>query len=308
MRSRARSPFAARRYRSRCIVRSSARRSAPGGAACGPSGTGWQHRRRSRPDRRRLNRHRSPGRRRSAAVSTSAATISRRSSVARISHTRATINGNSPPALWSTMTITAAQANDHRKNGTGPTCTPPATSAHGTSPSTAARTVVPTTRRSRRSPRARRPPRSTPARAWSAAPPPRRARCRPPCRPPYAASRRRSRDHRTVPTGPSSRRPGIHPSSGTGRRTDRGPMPTTAAGRTIGARPPSPGGDAHQEVTMLTRLGHFTVRRRRLVLSFTVLFMLVGAVIGTRPRSVCSRAAGSRTRPRKAPGRATAQW
>ncbi len=33
---------------------------------------------------------------------------------------------------------------------------------------------------------------------------------------------------------------------------------------------------------MLTRLGHFTVRRRRLVLSFTVLFMLVGAVIGTR--------------------------
>ena len=33
---------------------------------------------------------------------------------------------------------------------------------------------------------------------------------------------------------------------------------------------------------MLTRLGHFTVRRRRLVLSLTVLFMLVGAVIGTR--------------------------
>ena len=33
---------------------------------------------------------------------------------------------------------------------------------------------------------------------------------------------------------------------------------------------------------MLTRLGHFTVRRRRLVLSFTVLFMVVAAVLGTR--------------------------
>ena len=74
----------------------------------------------------------------SAAVATSAATIRRRSSVARITHTRATINGNSPPALSSTMTITAAQANDHRKNGTGATCTPPATNAHGTSPSSAA--------------------------------------------------------------------------------------------------------------------------------------------------------------------------
>ena len=33
---------------------------------------------------------------------------------------------------------------------------------------------------------------------------------------------------------------------------------------------------------MLTRLGRFTVRRRRLVLSFTVLFMVVAAVLGTR--------------------------
>ena len=33
---------------------------------------------------------------------------------------------------------------------------------------------------------------------------------------------------------------------------------------------------------MLTRLGRFTVRRRRLVLSLTVLFMIIGAVIGTR--------------------------
>ena len=31
---------------------------------------------------------------------------------------------------------------------------------------------------------------------------------------------------------------------------------------------------------MLTRLGRFTVRRRRLVLSFTVLFMVVAAVVG----------------------------
>ncbi len=33
---------------------------------------------------------------------------------------------------------------------------------------------------------------------------------------------------------------------------------------------------------MLTRLGRFTVRRRRLVLSFTVLFMVAAAVLGTR--------------------------
>ena len=33
---------------------------------------------------------------------------------------------------------------------------------------------------------------------------------------------------------------------------------------------------------MLTRLGRFTVRRRRLVLSFTVLFMVVSVVLGTR--------------------------
>ena len=33
---------------------------------------------------------------------------------------------------------------------------------------------------------------------------------------------------------------------------------------------------------MLTRLGHVTVRRRRLVLSFTALFMVVAAVLGTR--------------------------
>jgi putative drug exporter of the RND superfamily len=35
------------------------------------------------------------------------------------------------------------------------------------------------------------------------------------------------------------------------------------------------------EVSMLTRLGWFTVRRRRLVLSFTVLFMVVAVVLGT---------------------------
>ena len=33
---------------------------------------------------------------------------------------------------------------------------------------------------------------------------------------------------------------------------------------------------------MLTRLGRFTVRRHRLVLSLTVLFMIVAAVLGTR--------------------------
>jgi RND superfamily putative drug exporter len=33
---------------------------------------------------------------------------------------------------------------------------------------------------------------------------------------------------------------------------------------------------------MLTALGKFTVRRRRLVLSFTVLFMVVAGVLGTR--------------------------
>jgi len=37
---------------------------------------------------------------------------------------------------------------------------------------------------------------------------------------------------------------------------------------------------AAQEVPMLTRLGWFTVRRRRLVLSFTALFMVVAAVVG----------------------------
>ena len=33
---------------------------------------------------------------------------------------------------------------------------------------------------------------------------------------------------------------------------------------------------------MLTSLGRFTVRRHRLVLSMTVLFMIVAAVLGTR--------------------------
>ena len=33
---------------------------------------------------------------------------------------------------------------------------------------------------------------------------------------------------------------------------------------------------------MLTRLGRFTVRRHRLVLSLTVLFMIAAAVVGTR--------------------------
>ena len=56
---------------------------------------------------------------------------------------------------------------------------------------------------------------------------------------------------------------------------------------------------------MLTRLGRFTVRRRRLVLSFTVLFMVVAAVIGTRAFGVL---AGRRVRgslARRAPGPTT---
>jgi RND superfamily putative drug exporter len=49
--------------------------------------------------------------------------------------------------------------------------------------------------------------------------------------------------------------------------------PTMAGGRRSAAA---------EEVPMLTRLGRFTVRRRRLVLALTVLFMIVAAVLGTR--------------------------
>ena len=43
-----------------------------------------------------------------------------------------------------------------------------------------------------------------------------------------------------------------------------------------------PGRPDQRGIGMLTRLGRFTVRRRRLVLSFTVLFMVVSVVLGTR--------------------------
>ena len=68
---------------------------------------------------------------------------------------------------------------------------------------------------------------------------------------------RRSRDHRTVSEP-------VH-----------GPVANRSASDVPNVR-------RADDLTMLTALGKFTVRRRRLVLSFTVLFMVVAGVLGTR--------------------------